>query len=499
MILPDKITQTQTSHATAYTHTVTVTRKFDYDHAGRLINTWHQVNNGAFVLLTRNVYNELGQLISKKLHSTDNGINFKQHVDYRYNIRGWITRINNADLSANNPDNENEPPDYFGIDLLYHQQDPALGNKTFYDGNIGALRWSKCLGLGAHELDEPTGQASTFSYDVMGRLTATNTFFKKAQWHPDPSRRETGLAYDRNGNINKLTRWSVEGNVQDDLSYTYHGNQLLDVTDASSSKEGFNDIHSTGSDYVYDAAGNLVTDHNKGITSIQYNHLNLPQVVQNIDGEKLLFTYDAAGIKLGQQWYNAAGVLQLMYDYNGEFMYEGGTLQFINHEQGRVNMTGEVPVYEYTLRDHQGNTRITFTTQPRTDTWKATMEAAGDEQNDFGNYHADANDLLDHTDAGTVYQHAHILNGGYRGQVGMTRSLAVLPGDTVRASVYAKYEDQVQQAPTCRPSRPRSPVRSVSPPTCRAKRAWPSTHSTTSAPSWPPASATMTTRRRKDF
>ncbi len=45
------------------------TRRFEYDHAGRLLTTWHKVGSNAEVLLARNEYNELGQLIDKKLHS----------------------------------------------------------------------------------------------------------------------------------------------------------------------------------------------------------------------------------------------------------------------------------------------------------------------------------------------------------------------------------------------------------------------------------------------
>jgi hypothetical protein len=61
-----------------------ITRTFEYDHAGRPLKTWHQVNSGPNVLLVNNAYNELGQLITKKLHSEDQGTNFKQHVDMRY-------------------------------------------------------------------------------------------------------------------------------------------------------------------------------------------------------------------------------------------------------------------------------------------------------------------------------------------------------------------------------------------------------------------------------
>jgi len=49
----------------------TVTRRFDYDHAGRLTKTWHKLNTGAQILLAQNEYNELGQLVNKRLDSSD--------------------------------------------------------------------------------------------------------------------------------------------------------------------------------------------------------------------------------------------------------------------------------------------------------------------------------------------------------------------------------------------------------------------------------------------
>src|SRR5690606_41476971 len=57
-------------------------------------------SDGTPVLLSRNEYNELGQVIAKKLHSEEE-YTYAQQVDYRYNIRGWLTRINDSDLNEN--------------------------------------------------------------------------------------------------------------------------------------------------------------------------------------------------------------------------------------------------------------------------------------------------------------------------------------------------------------------------------------------------------------
>jgi len=68
--------------------------------------------------------------------------------------------------------------------------------------------------------------------------------------------------------------------VMDNLVYAYDpGNKLLKVTDNANDTYGFKDGINTGDDFSYDANGNMLTDANKGITNILYNHLNLPNQV----------------------------------------------------------------------------------------------------------------------------------------------------------------------------------------------------------------------------
>ncbi|HNT49438.1 MAG TPA: DUF6443 domain-containing protein, partial [Cyclobacteriaceae bacterium] len=129
------------------TNTKTITRRFEYDHAGRLLKTWHKLDAQPEILLALNEYNELGQLVDKKLHSTvSNASNAKQSVDYRYNIRGWLTSINNAQLE-NDGSTNNDTGDLFGMNLHYNTTE--LGNTALYNGNISAIAWSNNQGLGS--------------------------------------------------------------------------------------------------------------------------------------------------------------------------------------------------------------------------------------------------------------------------------------------------------------------------------------------------------------
>jgi Leucine-rich repeat (LRR) protein len=118
-----------------------VARHMTYDHGGRLLETWHKLGtDGQDILLVKNEYNELGQLVDKKLHSTVS-TEAKQSVDYRYNIRGWLTSINNAALASDlTTDATNDDTnDLFGMNLAYNNT-PGLGiaAEPQFNGNISA-------------------------------------------------------------------------------------------------------------------------------------------------------------------------------------------------------------------------------------------------------------------------------------------------------------------------------------------------------------------------
>jgi RHS repeat-associated protein len=437
--------------------TSSVIRTFDYDHAGRLVKTWHQVNSEPKVLLAENVYNELGQLITKKLHSTDEGTTNKQAVDYRYNIRGWLTRINNTNLTA---DNANDRRDHFGMDLYYDKAVSTLSNSPQFNGNISAMSWSNGQGFG-----EVKENAYRYAYDPMNRIKGADFRQKhSAAWglpeHKDASGNtqtsdaysETGYDYDLNGNLLHLNRKGTNGTTMDQLTYDYgtdvlQSNKLLKVTDGGDITQGFADGNTvtTIDDYSYDNNGSMVADKNKEITAITYNHLNLPAQVTKTTGDYVKYFYDATGRKLSQQLFNASGVLQKQSEYAGEYFYENDTLKFINHEEGRIVMAGTALEYQYHLKDHLGNVRVTFTAKNETETATATMETANanNEQSKFL-YYSEAVivnfDLFDHTNAGATHYSTR-LNGSANERTGLAKSISVMPGDTIRAEVYAKYLD----------------------------------------------------------
>ncbi|NNE54935.1 MAG: hypothetical protein HKN32_02865, partial [Flavobacteriales bacterium] len=80
--------------------------RYEFDGGERVRAIYHQVNDNPEKQLVRYEYNELGQMVESQLGvasgfdgpPSDVDQNSLQSVDYSYNIRGWSTHINNADL-----------------------------------------------------------------------------------------------------------------------------------------------------------------------------------------------------------------------------------------------------------------------------------------------------------------------------------------------------------------------------------------------------------------
>lgn len=309
-----------------------------YDHAGRLKETKHKINDQDWVTLSRHKYNETGQLTLKKLHGGGN--NFLEQITYKYNIRGWLTGINDMEHPGENR---------FVMQLDYNQAETPR-----YNGNIGSMSWQS-----AHFA---TPKQYHFSYDNANRLlTAT---------YADAGKYTTHYTYDKNGNIENLTRMGELGGSNtygyiDQLTYAYTGNQLKYVNDNTGDNHqnnGFTDNGSllTTNEYFYDLNGNLTCDLNKQINHIEYNYLNLPRRI-DLSGANLNtinYLYSANGVKLQKNTSIAYG-RSAPTDYLGTIVYPGDAPAYIFTTEGRAlrNDQGNFD-YEYFLKDHLGNTRV---------------------------------------------------------------------------------------------------------------------------------------------
>ncbi|NBA86095.1 hypothetical protein GVN16_10005 [Emticicia sp. CRIBPO] len=120
-------------------------------------------------------------------------------------------------------------------------------------------------------------------------------------------------------------------------------------------------------------AGNLTQDKNKDLT-LQYNHLNLPAEIARTDSGMIRHYYAGAAKIRMELFENDGTTLKKAYDYMGGMVYvqENGTksLDFVSAPEGRLLLThkiletipdsikGDKFRYEYSLRDHLGNTRV---------------------------------------------------------------------------------------------------------------------------------------------
>ncbi|HTN37045.1 MAG TPA: RHS repeat-associated core domain-containing protein, partial [Arachidicoccus sp.] len=220
-----------------------------------------------------------------------------------------------------------------------------------------------------------------YTYDAASRLTGANfgqytaSNFTATKVNYSVS----GLTYDENGNIKKLVRTGLltagTSTTIDNLAYTYQPgtNKLSAVTDAILNNAGeklgdFQDGNTSGTDYSYDANGNMTIDKNKKITQVVYNILNLPREIR-VNGTAgkgtIRYYYDAGGNKLRKVTIDSTTLpaKQTVTTYIGGSVYQNDTLQFFGTSEGRVrpDAANTAFVYDYFLKDHLGNTRMVIT------------------------------------------------------------------------------------------------------------------------------------------
>ncbi|MDG2194273.1 MAG: DUF6443 domain-containing protein [Polaribacter sp.] len=371
-----KVTETTTTHTNTNSSLVTfsVIDVFDYDHAGRLLTQKQTAGNHPQEVIVANTYDELGQLITKKVGGTTNQSGL-QTVDYSYNVRGWLTKINQ---DANN-DN-----DLFNFSLMYNT--PTSGT-ALYNGNISQSSWNTL------NVDSSI-KTYSYGYDALNRITgATGSNSLGSNYNL------SNISYDKNGNLLTLNRaghinasaTSFSSNM-DILTYYYqsNSNQIKEVNDSGNETYGFKDGANTTTEYIYDVNGNMTRDDNKGIYSIVYNHLNLPTEVKfdQYGNKKITYVYDATGIKLSKTVKNYYNIH--MTDYAGNYVYKASWsdglppgpnnndtrhLQFFNHAEGYVQNNSGSFSYVYQYKDHLGNIRLSYAKNASTGTIEIVEES----------------------------------------------------------------------------------------------------------------------------
>lgn len=415
----------------------TILNKMEYDHLGRLLFARKKISSvveGQNIptpekTILQNSYDELGQLKTKKIGNKPNSVAELETLSYDYNIRGWLLGTNRDFVNDGNSSN------YFGFDLGYDKTATAVSGTTYtntqFNGNISGTVWKSKGDNEKRKYD--------FGYDAANRLMKadftqyTGGGFNQTAGVNYDIKMGDGInvdtAYDANGNIKQMQQWGwlLTGSSQiDNMRYTYiaGSNKLKSVTDfnndavtklgdfktntthtqsviksaltANSTPAQFDAI----TDYTYDVNGNLTLDDNKTISSISYNHLNLPAVITVTDKGTITYTYDAASNKIKKETTDnstAGKTITTTTTYMDGMVYESKTttpgntpnddyadkLQFISQEEGRIRFKPAVDniaasfEYDYMLKDHLGNVRMVLTEEQKTDIYPAaTLEPA---------------------------------------------------------------------------------------------------------------------------
>ncbi|WP_160114176.1 DUF6443 domain-containing protein [Aquimarina sp. AU119] len=351
-----RVEETKTRHTKGGNAAIVTIDKFTYDHMGRLLTQTQKINTQDTEQIVSNTYDALGQLKQKDVGGTStplsgsNGtlsvVEGLQTVDYTYNIRGWLKSINDSDITDNILTLDSN--DLFGFALEYD-----IGANPLYNGNISRSSWQTA--------NDNVTRSYAYTYDALNRITSGIS--------NDGRYNLSNISYDKMGNIISLTRTghineaATSFGVMDNLGYTYDtGNKLVKVADTANKTFGFKDGSNTNDDFSYDDNGNMITDQNKGITGITYNHLNLPKTVSISNSEgtgNITYIYDATGAKLKKIAPSGSSLIDT--EYAGNHVYKNGTLQYMGTPEGYATPNGNSYRYVYQFKDHLDNVRLSYT------------------------------------------------------------------------------------------------------------------------------------------
>jgi RHS repeat-associated protein len=374
-----QLLQTKHRYTDAGNQDLFYTFVYEYDHDWRKTATIFRMDDNPAndIYLDRHEYNELGLLMKKSFHTTNQPS--IQEVDYEYTIRGWLSKINN-------PDNPSLSK-VFSAQLFYDQSpDGMTTSQPQYNGNISAVKWL------THGLNNNFSAGYLFQYDQLNRLTEANYFYEQGgqpvlnnnitAWPKHSQGLISGInsvkniTYDLNGNILSLTRTARKNNqniVFDQLTYYYDGNRLFAVDDEVSGANQLGDFTDNGhkynlypdgyKEYYFDHNGNLTKDLNRHL-SVSYSlEHDLPEgiISAGLTSSSMIENYyTPLAKKTGKRVYTDRINLVLDQRYLGNLILENNQPRRILHPSGTVeldNRLGSIPVYHYHLTDHLGNVR----------------------------------------------------------------------------------------------------------------------------------------------
>jgi hypothetical protein len=127
----------------------------------------------------------------------------------------------------------------------------------------------------------------------------------------------------------------------------------------------------------------MIKDHNKGITLITYNHLNLPTTIQFGSINTITYIYNAIGqkvlkkVRTGNEYANTDYLTG--FQYRSSYTETQGNqstadLQYFPTAEGYVQQKDGRYFYVYHYTDHLGNIRLSYSLDPETQMIKIMEE-----------------------------------------------------------------------------------------------------------------------------
>ncbi|MBV4359100.1 DUF6443 domain-containing protein [Pinibacter aurantiacus] len=359
--------------------TYEVVTKNNYDALGRLTSIDKNINAKGWRKIDSLQYDALGQVNKKILSPAYNNNTGLESVTDEYNIRGWLLGSNRNYVSGSSNN-------FFGFDVGYDKN----GTQTFagkqYNGNTAGTAW-KSAGDGVVRKYD-------FSYDAANRLLKAG--FTDTKGYDYSVQLGDGInaqsAYDANGNILSMKQRGLKGGMSatiDSLVYGYvaNSNKLKIISDGANDEQTtLGDFHYIAAnkgavDYAYDGNGNMLSDKNKAIANIKYNHLSLPDSITVTAKGTIKYVYDAGGIKLQKITTDTTLHKKIVTttNYLDGFVYQSrvttpsdstdysDSLQLISYEEGRIRKLDTARfVYDYFIKDQLGDVRMVLTEQSDT-------------------------------------------------------------------------------------------------------------------------------------
>lgn len=415
----DNIITTTRNHLGAGSNAYNIQEQLFYDAKGRQSDIKHRINSHPLTHICNLTYDQEDQITHRNLGGYGNN-NFLQSTTYDYNPQGWMKSMtaNLFQMSLNYdvanptlgvPIQKNGNISFIEWQTL-GQEKRTYGFKYDYLDRLTHSYYGDYANGGLQKTDAFN---TTYTYDAVGNLdvlTRNGAYWDGTDWMSDQI---DDLKYSY-GQGNRLTQVQDRSTVstnqlgqacEDDIiieeaittNATFEARRIISANKQVSNgknvtfeagdriflKDGFKYTATSGATlqasiedcgvpkgygfndrstvaYGYDQNGNLTNDTDKGAT-IRYNHLNLPYEAIFATG-RIEWLYDAGGTKLRKTVYEN-GNNQPIYTqyYLGGIEYKNDELEAIYHAEGRATEQEDGTFqYEYSIRDHLGNTRVTF-------------------------------------------------------------------------------------------------------------------------------------------